>query len=93
MSDRIRCRCQRCAIRGLLGPVIVVTVGVLFLLQQLRGGYLDFANTYPVILIVYGAILLFSAVASEEGHVSPSGPGGPPAPSASMPSNLSGQGQ
>ncbi|HYL61696.1 MAG TPA: DUF5668 domain-containing protein [Candidatus Methylomirabilis sp.] len=102
MSNRIRCRCQRCTIRGLLGPVIVVTIGVLFLLQQLRGGYLDFFNTYPVILIVIGAILLLSAVASEEGHVSSDGPvqppggslpGAPPASAGTTPSSFSGQGQ
>ncbi len=55
MSDRIRCTCQRCTIRGLMGPVIVVTVGVLFLLAEMRGGYFDFGNTYPVILIVIGS--------------------------------------
>ena len=60
MSDRIRCRCPRCTIRGLLGPAVVITVGVLFLLQQMRGNYFDFGNTYPVILVVIGAILLAS---------------------------------
>jgi ABC-type Fe3+ transport system permease subunit len=105
MSSRTRCRCQRCTIRGLMGPVIVVTIGVLFLLQQLRGGYFDFSNTYPVILIVIGAILLFSAVASEEGHPSssnppqppnsslPGAPLGPPAAQGTTPSSFSGQGQ
>ena len=70
MSDRVRCSCQRCTIRGLMGPVVVVTVGVLFLLQEMRGGYFDFSNTYPVILIVIGLISLASALASSEGHVS-----------------------
>ena len=102
MSNRPRCRCQRCTIRGMMGPVIVVTIGVLFLLQQLRGGYFDFSNTYPVILIVMGAILLLSAVASEEGHLSsdnfpqppnPSLPGAPPAAPGTTPSSFSGQGQ
>ena len=66
MSDRVRCNCQRCTIRGLMGPVVVVTVGVLFLLQEMRGGYFDFGNTYPVILIVIGLISLASAMASSE---------------------------
>jgi hypothetical protein len=70
MSDQVRCRCARCTIRALVGPAVIVTVGVLFLLQEARGGYFDFGNTYPVILVVIGAILLASALAPMEGHVS-----------------------
>src|SRR5580704_7458981 len=101
MSDRIRCTCQRCTIRGLMGPVIIVTVGVLFLLQEMRGGYFDFTNTYPVILIVIGLISLASATASSEGHVSSAPPvppaipptqGVPPSPSGPAPTPYSGQG-
>src|ERR1700741_2398424 len=69
MSDQIRCRCGRCTIRALLGPAVIVTVGVLFLLQQMRGGYFDFGNTYPVILVVIGSILLASALAPMDGHI------------------------
>jgi hypothetical protein len=102
MSNRIRCTCQRCSIRGLMGPVIVVTIGVLFLLQEMRGGYFDFGNTYPVILIVIGLISLTSAIASSEGHVSsvapvppavPPAPGVPPSPSSATPTSYPGQGQ
>ena len=69
MSDNPKCRCPRCTIRSLLGPAIIVTVGVLFLLQQMRGGYFDFGNTYPIILVVIGAILLASALAPMDGHI------------------------
>jgi len=101
MSNRIRCTCQRCTIRGLMGPVIVVTVGVLFLLQEMRGGYFDFGNTYPVILIVIGLISLASAMASSEGHISappvppaiPPTQGVPPSPSSATPTSYPGQGQ
>lgn len=91
MSDRIRCTCQRCTIRGLMGPVVVVTVGVLFLLAEMRGGFFDFSNTYPVIIIVIGLISLASALSSSEGHVS-STPAVPPAmpPASGMPSSPSG---
>jgi len=85
-----------------MGPVIVVTVGVLFLLQEMRGGYFDFGNTYPVILIVIGLISLASAMASSEGHV-PQAPivppaipptqGVPPSPSGATPTSYPGQGQ
>jgi hypothetical protein len=102
MSNRVRCACQRCTIRGLMGPVIVVTVGVLFLLQEMRGGFFDFGNTYPVILIVIGLISLASAMASSEGHVSAAPPvppaipptqGVPPSPSSAAPTSYPGQGQ
>ena len=86
MSDNPRCRCPRCTIRALVGPAVIVTVGVLFLLQQMRGGYFDFGNTYPVILVVIGAILLASSLAPMDGHISPNTqqvpPPPPPAPGA-----------
>jgi hypothetical protein len=71
MADNPKCRCPRCTIRSLLGPAVIVTVGVLFLLQQMRGGYFDFGNTYPVILVVIGAILLASSLAPMDGHINP----------------------
>jgi hypothetical protein len=100
MSNRIHCNCQRCRIRSLMGPTIVITVGILFLLQQMRGGYFDFSNTYPVILIVIGIISLGGALASSEGHqnyiapVSPLPPSGSGLPPVGTPSNpYQGQGQ
>jgi hypothetical protein len=71
MSDNPKCRCPRCTIRSLMGPAVIVTVGVLFLFQQMRGGYFDFSNTYPVILVVIGAILLASSLAPMTGHINP----------------------
>jgi hypothetical protein len=99
MSDQVRCRCARCTIRALLGPAVIITIGVLFLLQQARGGYFDFGNTYPVILVVIGAILLASSLAPMEGHISstpvppaaaPPTPGSTPGPTQST---YPGQGQ
>jgi hypothetical protein len=97
MSDRVRCHCARCTIRGLLGPAVVITIGVLFLLQEVRGGYLGFDNTYPLILVVIGAILLASSLAPGEGHTSevaptqaPPTPGSPAGPAQN---SLPGQGQ
>jgi hypothetical protein len=97
MSDRIRCACRRCTIRGLMGPAIIVTVGVLLLLGEMRGDNFSIWNTYPVILIVIGSFSLAAAASSDEGHVS--GPVPPPAPSApgsvpTIPQNqFPGQGQ
>jgi hypothetical protein len=69
-----RCRCPRCTIRNLLGPAVVITVGVLFLLQEVRGGAFEFSNTYPFILMVIGGILLGSAIAPMTGHIEPTAP-------------------
>ncbi len=93
MSDRIRCNCRRCTIRSLMGPAIIITVGVLFLLDQMRGSYFSFSNTFPVILIVIGAIQLASALSSTEGHINGSIP--PAAPGTTPPSQnpFPGQGQ
>ena len=78
MSNRVRCNCRRCVIRGLMGPAVVVTVGILFLLDQIRGGYLSFGNTFPVILIVIGIISLASSLAPADGHISDAAPPPPP---------------
>jgi hypothetical protein len=98
MSDGSRCHCARCTIRGLLGPAVVITIGVLFLLQETRGGSLGFDNTYPFILIVIGAFLLASSLAPSEGHISDVGP--PPVPppprvppGGTTPSSFPGHGQ
>jgi hypothetical protein len=102
MSNQGHCKCQRCTIRGLMGPVIVVTVGVLFLLAEIRGGFFDFSNTWPVILVVIGLVSLASSFASSDGHNASSSPvppaipapqGMPPAPTSTAPSSSPGQGQ
>jgi len=80
MSSATRCHCQSCTIRGLAGPAIVITIGVLFLLHQTRGGNLDFENTWPMILVVIGFLYLASALASREGHVETISAPAPPAP-------------
>jgi hypothetical protein len=86
MSDRIRCNCRRCTIRSLMGPAIVITVGVLFLLSEMIGGNFSFDRTFPVILIVIGAISLASATAPADGHISASAlPAASAAPSSVPP--------
>jgi hypothetical protein len=94
MSNDIRCRCPRCTIRSLMGPAVVITVGVLFLLHEMRGGYFDFSNTYPFLLIVIGAVLLASSVAPMTGHVDSSVAAPPPNVTPGPPQKpLPGQGQ
>jgi cell wall-active antibiotic response 4TMS protein YvqF len=80
--NRVRCTCPRCTIRGLMGPAIIIAVGLLLLLDQMRGGFFDFANTWPVILLVIGAVSLASALAPMSGHIvdTPVVPPAPPPP-------------
>ena len=96
MANEIRCRCPRCTIRGLMGPAVLITIGVLFLLHEMRGDMFDFSNTYPFILIVIGAILLASSLAPMDGHVDSTvaaPPAVPPAAPGPAQNSLPGQGQ
>ncbi len=68
MSDETRCTCARCRLGGLMGPAILITIGVLFLIQQFSNR-ISFGELWPVILIVIGGVKLLEATASTEGHV------------------------
>jgi hypothetical protein len=76
------CSCTRCRTRGLLGPAILITLGVLLLLQAYI--HIPFDRTWPVLLVVIGVFLLINRTASSEGHVQPYWPGGPAAPASSQ---------
>jgi hypothetical protein len=69
----------------LMGPAVLITIGVLFLLHEVRGNVFDFSNTYPFILIVIGAILLASAMAPMDGHIDPMTAPPPNAPQTGQP--------
>lgn len=50
-----------------MGPVILITIGALFLAGQYsRYGFFDL---WPIILIVIGAVLVVQAMVPREGHV------------------------
>lgn len=71
------CRCAYCRTRGLMGPVLLITIGVLFLLQVTAPGW-NFGQTWPVILIVIGLVKVVERMASRRGHQElPPLPGGP----------------
>ena len=63
------CQCARCRTRRIMGPVVLLTVGVLFQLQNMDLAGLHFHRTWPVILLVIGAVKLLQGSASTEGHV------------------------
>ena len=46
-----------------MGPAILITLGVLFLLDQWHGGGFGFGRTWPVILLVIGLVKLAAATA------------------------------
>jgi hypothetical protein len=72
------CPCERCRMRKITGPAIMVTVGILFLLQSLN--IAGFDRTWPAILLVIGVIKLLQNNASSAGHTGGVFPGAPPAP-------------
>ena len=63
------CPCPRCRACGLTGAALVITVGVLFLLDT--NGVIGFNQSWPVLLLVIGAFIFMSRTASTENHVEP----------------------
>jgi Domain of unknown function (DUF5668) len=61
-----------------MGPAILITFGILFLLHQLHGGRFDIDNTWPAVFVVIGVLLLASSLASRDGHVEIQSPPAPP---------------
>lgn len=68
------CACERCRTRKLMGPTILVTVGIVFLI--------GFWRSWPAILLAIGLVKLMQSNASSAGHVGPL----PPAPVVYPPS-------
>ena len=61
------CSCQRCRFRGLMGAAVLITIGILFLLDQLW--YIRFGESWPALLIVIGLFLYLGNSAPTDGHV------------------------
>jgi hypothetical protein len=61
------CDCARCRMHGLMGPAVLIALGVLFLVGEFTRW--EFDETWPVLLLVIGLVLLLRAGASVEGHV------------------------
>ena len=73
------CNCARCRSRGIMGPAVLVTLGVLLLLSEF--GSVRFHYTWPVLLIVIGLVKVYQTTTSTEGHGQSYGMT-PPAPPA-----------
>jgi magnesium-transporting ATPase (P-type) len=63
------CSCMRCRAHSVMGAAILITFGVLFLLQNYL--YIPFHRTFPILLMVIGCVLLLSRSGSTEGHINP----------------------
>ncbi|MGZ4874542.1 MAG: LiaI-LiaF-like domain-containing protein [Candidatus Angelobacter sp.] len=63
------CQCVRCRANGLMGAAVLITLGVLFLLESYN--VVPFDRSFPVLLLVIGCMLLVSRTGSAEGHVQP----------------------
>jgi cell wall-active antibiotic response 4TMS protein YvqF len=56
--------------QAIRGPILLITVGVLFAIQQ--AGWLPFSRTWPLVIIVVGIVKLI-----ERMNVQPQAPGAP----------------
>jgi hypothetical protein len=65
-ANSTMCKCAHCRIRGLMGPLMIITVGVLFLVGEYTR--YSFGELWPVLLIVAGIVLTAQSLASKEGH-------------------------
>jgi hypothetical protein len=71
------CGCLRCRFRGIMGAVVLMTLGVLFLLENFHVYDLNFDHTWPLLLISIGVVKMLQRSASTEGHVQPPALGTP----------------
>ena len=78
-----RCQCPRCRACRIMGPAVLVTLGILLQIESL-GGPRFWHNTWPILLLVIGGVKLFQSTASTEGHVAFT-PLPPTVPTASVP--------
>lgn len=64
------CGCARCRAHGFMGPSVLITLGVLFLLDQITHIYwMEFGRTWPALLIVIGLIMFLQHNAPATGHI------------------------
>ncbi|HET9182189.1 MAG TPA: hypothetical protein VFP59_08665 [Candidatus Angelobacter sp.] len=62
-----RCSCARCRAHALTGAAFLITLGVLFLLDQ--NWIISFDKSWPILLLVMGGMIFLSRSASTENHI------------------------
>ncbi len=81
------CGCVRCRAHELMGAAVLITLGVLFLLENYY--VVPFDRSFPVLLLVIGAVMMVSRTGSTEGHIQP-GWTAPAVPPATQPQTVPG---
>jgi len=76
IGGSVGCQCEHCRTRKLMGPAMLITLGVLFLLDSVSR--VGFGRTWPAILLVIGVVKLMQSNASSSGHIGPLPPGTQP---------------
>jgi hypothetical protein len=69
------CQCTRCRAHGLMGAAVLITLGVLFLMDSYD--IIRFDQGLPALLLVIGGVLLVARTGSTEGHIQPGWIAGP----------------
>jgi hypothetical protein len=77
------CQCTRCRAHGLMGAAVLITLGILFLLDSYR--IIRFDQGVPALLLVIGGVLLVARTGSTEGHIQPGWIPGPVVPPPAQP--------
>ena len=64
------CGCARCRAHGLMGPAVLITIGILFLIDQVTHVYwMEFGRTWPALLIIIGLVMFLQHNAPATGHI------------------------
>jgi hypothetical protein len=66
-TSKPHCSCMRCRVRGLIGPVMVITLGILFLIAEYSR--YSFGHLWPILLIVAGVVLFIECLVPRAGHI------------------------
>ena len=65
-DTNLKCTCARCRARGLMGPLMLIAIGTIFLLGRFTS--VGFIKLWPLLLIIAGIVIWLQAAASRAGH-------------------------
>jgi hypothetical protein len=77
------CQCTRCRAHGLMGAAVLITLGILFLMDSYH--VIRFDQAVPALLLVIGGVLLVARTGSTEGHIQPGWIASPVVPPPAQP--------
>ena len=66
------CPCTRCRLNKMMFPIVLVTLGVMMLIDNLPYVHVRGGTILAVLLITFGGVRLLQSSASTEGHRQPS---------------------